>query len=271
MDRSVLVRPRWMRGALRRVAYPYYWLTAPLRPLPSALIIGTMKGGTSTLNAWLRHHPQVMFSAIKEVHYFNDHYDRGERWYRTYFPLWEQWLGGRCALEATPAYLYRSSVVMPRMHALVPDARLILLLRNPVARAISHYGHQVQRGVEHRPAAEALMSPDPPAKGKPNHYKRRGLYADQIEQVLGFYPREQLLVLRSEDFFAQPTAAYGRVQAFLGLSPQPLPPLSPVENVGRARAPIPAEVREHLRSFYREPNQRLQALLPEFPIWNDEP
>jgi hypothetical protein len=156
------------------------------------------------------------------------------------------------------------------MHALVPDARLILLLRNPVARAISHYGHQVQRGVEHRPAAEALMSPDPPAKGKPNHYKRRGLYADQIEQVLGFYPREQLLVLRSEDFFAQPTAAYGRVQAFLGLSPQPLPPLSPVENVGRARAPIPAEVREHLRSFYREPNQRLQALLPEFPIWNDE-
>jgi len=193
MDRSVLVRPRWMRGALRRVAYPYYWLTAPLRPLPSALIIGTMKGGTSTLNAWLRHHPQVMFSAIKEVHYFNDHYDRGERWYRTYFPLWEQWLGGRCALEATPAYLYRSSVVMPRMHALVPDARLILLLRNPVARAISHYGHQVQRGVEHRPAAEALMSPDPPAKGKPNHYKRRGLYADQIEQVLGFYPREQLL------------------------------------------------------------------------------
>jgi hypothetical protein len=271
MDRSVLVRPRWMRGALRRVAYPYYWLTAPLRPLPSALIIGTMKGGTSTLNAWLRHHPQVMFSAIKEVHYFNDHYDRGERWYRTYFPLWEQWLGGRCALEATPAYLYRSSVVMPRMHALVPDARLILLLRNPVTRAISHYGHQVQRGVEHRPAAEALMSPDPPAKGKPNHYKRRGLYADQIEQVLGFYPREQLLVLRSEDFFTQPTAAYGRVQAFLGLSSQPPPPLSPVENVGRARTPIPAEVREHLRSFYREPNHRLQALLPEFPTWNDEP
>ena len=61
------------------------------------------------------------------------------------------------------------------------------------------------------------------------------------------------------------------MQALLGLSPQPLPPLSPVENVGRARAPIPAEVREHLRSFYREPNQRLQALLPEFPIWKDEP
>jgi hypothetical protein len=102
-------------------AYPYYWLTAPLRPLPSALIIGTMKGGTSTLNAWMRHHPQVMFSAIKEVHYFDECFERGERWYRTYFPLWEQWLGGRCSLEATPAYLYRASVVIPRMHALLPE------------------------------------------------------------------------------------------------------------------------------------------------------
>jgi len=78
-------------------------------------------------------------------------------------------------------------------------------------------------------------------------------------------------VLRSEDFFAQPAAAYARVQAFLGLAEQPLPPLSPVENVGRAKTPIPAEVREHLRAFYREPNQQLQALLPTFPIWREEP
>ena len=78
-------------------------------------------------------------------------------------------------------------------------------------------------------------------------------------------------MLRSEDFFAQPAAAYSRVQEFLGLSPQPLPPLSPLENVGRAKASIPEEVRQHLRSFYREPNQHLQALLPDFPIWDDEP
>ena len=114
------------------------------------------------------------------------------------------------------------------------------------------------------------MSPDPPFKGKPNHYKCRGLYAEQIAQVLQHYPREQLLVLRSEDFFAQPAEAYAQVQAFLGLSQQPLPPLSPVENVGRAKTPIPAAVREHLREFYREPNQQLQALLPTFPIWKEE-
>jgi hypothetical protein len=267
MNRLVPVRPRWLRGALRKGAYPYYWLTAAWRPLPSALIIGTMKGGTSTLNAWLRHHPQVMFSAIKEVHYFDEHFQCGERWYRTYFPLWEQWFGGRCALEATPAYLYRASVVIPRMHALLPQARLIALLRNPVSRAISHYGHQVQRGVERRSAAEALMATDPSGGGKPNHYKRRGLYAEQLEQVLQLYPREQLLVLRSEDFFADPAAAYASVQTFLNLDPQPLPPLSAPENVGRAKADIPSEVREHLQSYYRQPNQRLHRLLPDFPLW----
>ena len=269
MDRSFLVRPRWLRGALRKGAYPYYWLTAPLRPLPSALIIGTMKGGTSTLNAWLRYHPQVMFSAIKEVHFFDEQFDRGERWYRTYFPLWERWLGGRCALEATPAYLYRAPQVAERMHGLVPEARLIVLLRNPVSRAISHYGHQVQRGVEQRSPAEALMSSDPSGQGKPNHYKRRGLYAEQIQQVLRFYPREQLLVLRSEDFFADPAEAYAQVQRFLGLDPQPLPPASAAENVGRAKAEIPMEVKQHLETFYRGPNQQLQALLPEFPIWSE--
>jgi len=269
MDRSFFVRPRWLRGTLRKAFYPYYWVTAPLRPLPSALIIGTMKGGTSTLNAWLRHHPQVMFSAIKEVHFFDEQFDRGERWYRTYFPLLERWLGGRCALEATPAYLYRAPQVAERMHGLVPDARLILLLRNPVSRAISHYGHQVQRGVEQRTPAEALMSPEGSRQGKPNHYKRRGLYAEQIEQVLRFYRREQLLVLRSEDLFADPFAAYAQVQRFLALDPQPLPPASAAENVGRAKAEIPIEVKHHLEDFYRVPNQQLQALLPEFPIWTE--
>ena len=269
MDRSFLVRPRWLRGALRKGAYPYYWFTAPLRPLPSALIIGTMKGGTSTLNAWLRHHPQVMFSAIKEVHFFDEHFDRGERWYRTYFPLWERLLGGRCVLEATPAYLYRAPLVAERMHALVADARLILLLRNPVSRAISHYGHQVQRGVEHRSPAEALMSSERSSQGKHIHYKRRGLYAQQIEQMLGFYRRDQLLVLRSEDFFADPAHAYGQVQRFLELDLQPLPPASAVEIVGRAKAEIPIEVKQHLQSFYRGPNQQLQALLPDFPIWSE--
>lgn len=269
MLRSALIRPRWMRGALRRGAYPYYWLTAPLRPLPNALIIGTMKGGTSTLNAWLRNHPQVLFSAIKEIHFFDDRFGRGERWYRTYFPLWEQLLGGRCALEATPSYLYRATVVAERMQALVPDARLLVLLRNPVSRAISHFGHQVQRGVETRSPTEALMSADGRGKGRANHYKRRGLYAEQLEQVLRLYPREQLLVLRSEDLFAQPEAVYAQVQGFLGLELQPLPLQADPENVGRTKAHIPDAVRLHLQDFYRQPNQRLQALLPDFALWPD--
>jgi hypothetical protein len=115
--------------------------------------------------------------------------------------------------------------------------------------------------------AHCTAGPASSGKGKPNHYKRRGLYAQQLEQVLQHYPLAQLLVLRSEDFFAQPADSYSAVQRFLGLDLQPLPPLSAPENVGRARAEIPAAVREHLQEYYREPNQRLQALLPDFPAW----
>jgi hypothetical protein len=262
-----IVRPRWLRGALRKAIYPYYWITAPWRPLPDGLIIGTMKGGTSTLNAWLRHHPQVMFSAIKEVHFFDANFDQGERWYRTFFPLLERALGGGCALEATPSYLYRSAEVAERMHGLIPQARLVLLLRDPVARAISHYGHQVQRGRESRSAHEALMAPDPLPNGRVNHYKRRGLYADQIEQVLRFFAREQLLILKSEDLFADPEAVYLQVQEFLGLDPRPLPPLARATNVGRSKPVLDDAVRDHLRSFYSAPNERLKQLLPEFALW----
>ncbi len=86
--------------------------------------------------------------------------------------------------------------------------------------------------------------------------------------MLCSYRRDQLLVLRSEDFFADPAHAYGQMQRFLDLDPQPLPPASAAEHVGRANAEIPIAVKHHLESSYRGPNQQLQDLLPEFPIWS---
>jgi hypothetical protein len=100
-----------------------------------------------------------------------------------------------------------------------------------------------------------------------NHYKRRGLYADQIEQMLRFFSREQLLILKSEDLFADPEAVYLQVQQFLGLDPHPLPPLARATNVGRSKPVLDDAVLDHLRSFYIPPNQRLKQLLPEFALW----
>lgn len=261
------------RRQLHVTFYPLYCLTAPLRPLPDALIIGAMKSGTTSLNAWLRQHPQVLFPCRKELHYFDQNSNRSVGWYRSHFPLLRQLqkpAGGFCTLEATPAYLYRPEVPQ-RMHALLPEARLIAILRNPVQRAISHYDHRHRHKRELRSLEEALTAPhgvDGLGNKVPdNLYKHRGHYAEQIARVLSCYPREQLLVLRSEDLFADPDAAYRRVLEFLQIdSSHALADRKP-RNVSRQKHEVPAAVIEHLEEHFRGPNAALGRLLPEFPLW----
>mgnify|MGYP006288748037 FL=1 len=262
-------RRRQQHGTL----YPLYRLTAPLRPLPDAVIIGAMKCGTTSLNAWLRHHPQVLFPCRKELHYFDQHPDRSVGWYRSHFPLRSHLFQPRqnfCAIEATPAYIFREEVP-ERMYRLLPQAKLIAILRDPVRRAISHYDHRHRHGRELRPISEALMAShdldDQGLKVPDNLYKRRGHYAEQLERVLHFYPREQLLVLRSEDLFSDPDGIYRQVLDYLGLdSSQPLQDRRP-RNVSRQKHEVPDEVIAHLKEHFREPNVALGRLLPDFPIW----
>ena len=263
----VLARSKRIRKRLHRTFYPYYRATAALRPLPNSVIIGGMKCGTTTLNAWLRCHPEVAFSAIKEIHFFDQNYEKGSDWYRSFFPIWERLLGAKCVLGATPAYLFRASVVAERMHRLVPEARLIVMLRDPVKRAISHYGHRVRNGEEDRSIEEALLSDYGRAVGSDNSYKTRGLYADQIQTFRKFYVDHQIMVIKSEDFFAKPEPIYAAVLNFLGVSQRPLPEGRSPRNVGQRQAEIPVEVTEHLSQYYQVPNQRLAELLPSFSVW----
>ncbi len=263
----MLRRSKRLRKRLHRDFNSYYRATAWLRPLPNSLIIGGMKCGTTTLNSWLRSHPGVAFSAIKEVHFFDRNYDKGEAWYRSFFPLLESWGGAKCVIEATPAYLFRASVVAPRMHRLLPSARLILMLRDPVKRAISHYGHRVRNGEEHRPIEDALMADSGPAPGSHNEYKSRGLYSDQIREFLRYYPASNLMIIKSEDFFVDPAPIYMAVQEFFGLPPRELTEESVPRNVGQAPSQISESVLQHLADYYRVPNQRLADLLPWFQVW----
>jgi lipopolysaccharide transport system ATP-binding protein len=263
----MLKRSKRLRKRLHRILFPYYRATSFLRPLPNSVIIGAMKCGTTTLNAWLRHHPDVAFSAVKEVHFFDNNYHRGLGWYRSYFPLLESLSGPRCVLEATPAYIQHAALVAERMHEHIPEARLILMLRDPVRRAISHYGHRISNGLEKRPIEEALLSEGGWEPGSRNFYKTRGLYAEKLSAFLRYYDRSQVLVLKSEEFFAQPAEVYGLVQSFLGLTHVPLPEDMKARNVGRKRHDVPGAVLDHLTEFYAEPNRQLGKLLPDFDVW----
>jgi hypothetical protein len=261
-------RNKRLRKHLHQIFFPYYRATSFLRPLPNAVIIGAMKCGTTTLNAWLRHHPDVVFSAVKEVHFFDNNYNRGLGWYRTYFPLLESLSGARCVLEATPAYIQRAPKVAERMYQHLPEARLILMLRDPVKRAISHYGHRISNGLEKRTIEDALLSSEGREPGLRNFYKTRGLYAEKLSEFLRYYDRSQFLILKSEELFAQPADVYGRVQDFLGLTPTPLPAGMKAHNVGRKRDAVPESVLSHLAEFYAEPNRQLSLLLPDFEVWS---
>ncbi|MEB3307658.1 MAG: hypothetical protein VKK98_05850 [Cyanobacteriota bacterium] len=201
---------------------------------------------STRLNAWLRDCPGVAFSSVKEIHVFDKQFDKGEAWYRSHFPILESLLGARCVIQATPSYLHRAESVAPRMQAMIPDFR---------------------HGREERTLSEALLSDTGTNPKKPNHYKCRGLYAQQIKRFLQHYHHSQLPVIKSETFFADPAPVYEQVQRFFGLDPVPLKPSSKPRNVGQQKHTVPDEVIAHLADYYREPNRELSQLLPDFPIW----
>jgi hypothetical protein len=157
----------------------------------------------------------------------------------------------------------------------VPDARLIALVRNPVDRALSHYHHEVALGreplsfedalaaePERTSGEEARLVADPRAFSRAwwdHTYVARGLYADQLERWLAVFPREQLLVVRSEDLGERPAETYAEILAFLGAVPHALEEYPRI--FGREYADMPPETQSALAARFAEPNRRLEALL----------
>ena len=239
---------------------------------PDLLIIGAQKSGTSTMFQRLALHPYIRKpkESRKELHYFDLHFDRSRELYRKQFPR----LPDELSMDATPYYLFHP-LAAQRAAAVVPGAKLIVLLREPAARAYSHYqsalawGHE-KLGFEDALAAEAERLADSEealASGRIAHsrahqqfsYFARGLYAQQIERWLGHYPREQFLFLRAEDLYAEPQQTFDRACAFLGVEPVSL--MAPTGHNQRHYEPMRAETREKLRSMYQEPNARLERLV----------
>src|SRR6266480_7948081 len=138
--------PQPARRVLRGTYRAYGRATASLRPLPDFLILGAQKAGTTALYAYLRQHPEITGPSWKEVSFFDRHYARGEAWYRGNFPNSLR-ARGKLVGEASPSYLFHP-LAPERVAGLVPEAKLIALVRNPVDRAYSHYQHEVALGRE---------------------------------------------------------------------------------------------------------------------------
>ena len=267
-----------------RPGWPWRRLTWRDRVVPDVIIPGVQKCGTSSLFAWMAQHPEVHGSIPKEVHYFDggrawarDDWPLGDAWYRAHFPTRGR-VGNGIAIEATPRYMLHPTAP-ERMASTLPDVRLIVLLRNPVERAISHYFHQKKRGREPLALLDALRAENERIGLRDDgtypidqdgwihaSYVLRGMYADQIERLYAAIDPERILVLESDRMFAEPGPTLRRVFEFSGVRPDVLPPdLSP-RMVGR-RSDVDPEARDYLRRVFEEPNRRLYELLGEDYGW----
>ncbi len=300
------------RVRLRPWRRRFRFATRQARILPGFLVIGAQRAGTTTLFDYLLRHPELVGPlgggdevawTRKEIHFFDEKFDRGTDWYRSFFPLESRRRAARLlgrelvAGESTPYYMFHAAVP-ERVAATIPDVRLIALLRDPVARAYSHYQMMRRTGREKLSFEDALAAEEERLAGaeeqlatgsemltksgrRLHHHHRhrayftRGLYADQLERWLDHIPREQLLVLRAEDFFAHPEELYAETLAFLHVRPRPLGALKKRATTAspghpwsrrqkRNRAsyePLDPAVRVELEERYAEPNRRLARLL----------
>jgi hypothetical protein len=256
-------------------------LTSPVRLMPDFIIIGAQRCGTTSLYHHLVEHPCVVPAFKKEIHFFSLHFGRGVAWYRAHFPYrlyrgYMQRLHKKPFMtgEASPYYLFHPHAPK-RASEVVPRVKLIVLLRNPVDRAYSHYHLLVRLGHETASFEDALGLEGERLHGETtrmiededyfsfNHlyysYLSRGIYVDQLMAWRSFFLQEQILVLRSEDFSDRPAMVMKRVADFLGL---PVWDVGECKEYNQAHYPkMDAETRERLISYFKPHNQRLYDYL----------
>lgn len=245
------------------------------RLVPSFLIIGAQRSGTTSLYWNLCEHPSILPASRKEVHFFDDRFAAGNAWYDAHFPFSES--AGQITGEASPAYLLHP-LAAARAASLLPNAKLIVILRNPIDRAFSHYHHELRRKNEHLSLSEALDCEEERIAGEREKlltgtlqrsspflqfsYCLRGHYAEHLETWLKHYPRKQMHVIISESFFSnryetlQTTARYLEIPAF----PNPHNLALAHYNIGSGTTPD-HDVRKRLSDYFKPHNARLEDLL----------
>ena len=286
--------PCEVRGAAKAIVGPARFgarrLTSRARALPDFVIIGAQRCGTTAFYDGLTSHGSVLRAAGKELHFFDYYWAKGEAWYRSQFPLrWrrvgaERVSGARAVTgEATPYYMFHPHVPR-RAREIVPGAKLIVLLRDPVARAHSHYEWMTKHGREVLSFPEAIraeasrleaelerLQTDPGYHSPPHRnfsYLSRGLYAEQLRRWLRYFPREQMLVLVSEEFFRRPDDIFAITLKFLGLPQTRLAPRSPRPGQ-QYWSTLDPKTREFLIEYFRGPNAELSELLGRELPWPD--
>lgn len=280
---------------------PGYWAlrsfyrqaTNRIRLLPNYIIIGTQRGGTTSLYFYLTEYAGIHSALHKEVHFFDDHYAQGLNWYRAQFPTAFQKYAYALKRkqpfvtgESSPYYLFHPHIPKRTFEAL-PKVKLIVLLRNPVDRAYSHHwlstieGHETlsfERAIKCE--AERLAGEREKMLADENYesfnhrhfaYLSRGIYVDQLREWMKFFPKAQFLILKSEDLYSDPVTTVKHTLEFLEV---PSTAWDEKEEFKQYREPTPRgyknrekpptmdlELRKDLIDYFKPHNKRLYEFL----------
>lgn len=268
--------PQWLKEGARHGFRTIGVATSNQRPLPEFLIIGTKRGGTTSLWRYLLEHPAVLplyptAENVKSPHFFDIHYGRGEHWYRSHMPSeatrarTKRHTGfAPVTGDASPYYMFHPAVP-ERVATHMPSAKMVVLLRDPVERAFSHYKERRKNGTEPLSFRDALVAEAARLRGEteriladPTYYSTRhdffsylarGRYAEQLDRWMRHFSPEQLLILRSEDMYLEPSTTVRRVHAFLGLPQRDLQRPEPFNALPTGN--LSQEDRHWLVEYYR--------------------
>jgi hypothetical protein len=274
------------REGAKRALRRYGELTAPLRSGPTFAVVGAKRGGTTSLYNYLLEHPAVapLFPGrqhIKGIHYFDSEFVRGPRWYRSHFPITisgrqaaRPWTAAAIAGEASPYYLFHP-LAAQRLATAFPDLRIIVLLRDPVERAYSHYKERVRHDAEPLTFEAALAAEPARIQGEAERivrepgyrssahedhsYLAQGRYLDMLPRWFALFPRDQFHLVASEDFYADPDRVVNGAWSFLGLEPARLQ--SRTRHNYHPAPDLAAQTRERLCGEFAEHNRELEKLV----------
>ena len=256
--------------------FPFRLATSPLRSLPNFIIIGAMKSGTTSLHHYLEQHPSTCLSLRKEVHFFDSlpffnldipRYPFGLLWYRAFFPK-RMYLKrtNKITGETSPSYLF--DLLSPkRIAKLLPNIKLIVILRNPVDRAISHYSHLMLfsplGSLEEELKNEDLLPMDYASQFyKSKAYKRRGHYAEQLARYFQYFNRDQILVLNSDDLYANPLETINEVCRFLNIRMVNKGDIDFIpHNPSKHKANVSKKTKDELSAYFAPHNKKLYQLI----------
>ena len=232
------------------------------------MIIGAQKSGTTSAYSYINDHPSVRRAARKEVHYFDLHYRRSVAWYQSFFPMGNgrrRWVTG----EASPSYMMDPQVPQ-RVHDLIPDVRIVVLLRDPIERAYSHFNHMRETGVEpignfvEALEAEQERMQEVDSFGEASimrlrfAYARRGFYGEQLQRWFDLFPRNSIRVFLTTELANSSQTFASAAYSFLQLPPHRLRNTK-VRN-SRSYDPMPVMAYERLSKIYAEDGAVVEKL-----------